>query len=151
MLVIVWVTFLFGSGLPILFPIAFFGLVVLYVTNRVMLAYLCRRPPSYDEKMNETTITLLNFAPWLYVTVGAWVYSNPATFYNHVEPMTGSMIFMPSNHYFTDFWNRITPGSVFFVFLLFLLVIWLLRLTCGCCRISWCLSVPERVDRMPVQ
>ena len=76
MLVIVLITFLFGSGLPILFPIALFGLIVLYTTNRLSLAYLCRQPPSYDEKMNSTTVSLLSFAPFLYVIMGAWVYSN---------------------------------------------------------------------------
>lgn len=76
MLVIVWIAFMFGSGLPILFPIALFGLIILNGTNRVTLAYLCKQPPVYDEKMNLTTIRLLALAPWLYVGVGAWVYSN---------------------------------------------------------------------------
>ena len=48
MLVITWVTFLFAPGLPILFPIALFGMILLYATNRVTLAYYNRRPPVYD-------------------------------------------------------------------------------------------------------
>lgn len=76
MLVITWVTFLFAPGLPILFPIALFGMVVLYVTNRIGLAYFNRRPPGYDSKMNENTISILGFAPILYACVGSWVYSN---------------------------------------------------------------------------
>mmetsp|Transcript_41815 Transcript_41815/g.55128 ORF Transcript_41815/g.55128 Transcript_41815/m.55128 type:complete len:173 (-) Transcript_41815:881-1399(-) len=35
MLVINWVSFLFAPGLPILFPIALFGMIVLYCTSRV--------------------------------------------------------------------------------------------------------------------
>jgi len=98
MLVIVWVTFLFGPGLPILFPIALFGLIVLYTTNRLSLAYLCRQPPTYDEKMNSTTVSLLRVPPFLYVVMGAWVYSNQQTFYNKVQPNTGDSVFMPSSH-----------------------------------------------------
>lgn len=40
MLVITWITFMFAPGLPILFPIGLFGLITLYVTNRLCLAYL---------------------------------------------------------------------------------------------------------------
>ena len=76
MLVITWVTFLFGPGIPILFPIALFGMIVLYLTNRVSLAYFNRRPPGYDNKMNEMTLKLLGFAPIFYVLMGFWVYSN---------------------------------------------------------------------------
>ena len=76
MLVITWVTFLFAPGLPILFPIALFGMIVLYVTNRYQLAYFNRRPPIYDQKMNLTAIKMLAIAPLLYILVGAWIYSN---------------------------------------------------------------------------
>ncbi len=76
MLVITWITFMFGPGLPILFPIGLFGLIMLYVTDRVSLAYLNRQPPVYDLKMNDTTIGMLKFAPILYMLVGSWVYSN---------------------------------------------------------------------------
>ena len=67
---------MFGAGMPILFPIGLLGLCILYCTNHVTLAYLCKTPPVYDEKMNMTTILLLQMAPLLYVTVGAWVFSN---------------------------------------------------------------------------
>jgi hypothetical protein len=76
MLVITWITFLFAPGLPILFPIALFGMCILYSTNRITLAYFNRRPPVYDQKMNETTLKMLGFAPLLYIGMGAWVYSN---------------------------------------------------------------------------
>lgn len=76
MLVITWVTFLFAPGLPILFPIALVGMIILYVTNRLSLAYYNKRPPVYDYKMTQTTLKMLGFAPILYVCVGAWLYSN---------------------------------------------------------------------------
>ena len=39
MIVLTWVCFMFGPGVPVLFPITLFGLVLLYYTNRVNLAY----------------------------------------------------------------------------------------------------------------
>ena len=48
MLTLTWVTFLFAPGMPILFPIALIGMVVLYTTDRLAVAYWCRRPPIYD-------------------------------------------------------------------------------------------------------
>ena len=98
MLVITWCTFLFAAGLPILFPIAAFGMIVLYITNRLSLAYWNKRPPVYDYKLNETTIQMLSFAPVLYICVGAWVYSNQQTFYNRVQANKSTSIFMPADH-----------------------------------------------------
>ena len=76
LLMFTWVTFLFAPGMPILFPIALVYMIVLYTTDRLALAYWYRRPPVYDEKMNETTITLLSFAPFLYSGMACWLYSN---------------------------------------------------------------------------
>ena len=46
-LVVVYVTFLYGAGLPVLFPIAFFSLLGLYIVERLMMAYSYRMPPMY--------------------------------------------------------------------------------------------------------
>ena len=150
MLVIVWIAFLFGSGLPILFPIGLFRLVVLYVTNRFTLAYLCRAPPVYDEKMNMTTIKLLKMAPLLYVCVGAWIFSNQQTFYNTVTPNTGQDIFMPSSHKFSDFWEKLSPGSIFVVYIFMLLIIALSKLCIKYCRRLQGCDLPKRVKDIQV-
>lgn len=44
-MVVVYVTFLFGPGLPILFPIAYLSLLGLYIVERLMMAYSYRKPP----------------------------------------------------------------------------------------------------------
>mgnify|MGYP001626742811 CR=1 FL=1 len=76
MLTITWVTFLFAPGMPILFPIALIGLLLLYTTNQYMLAKQCKKPPVYDETMTKTTLKVLKIAPYLYAMMGAWLYSN---------------------------------------------------------------------------
>ena len=38
-MVVVYVTFLFGAGLPILFPIAYVSLLGFYITEKLCMAY----------------------------------------------------------------------------------------------------------------
>jgi hypothetical protein len=45
---IVFVTFMYGFGLPILFPVAIFAFVILYFIEKTMLYYSYRVPPMYD-------------------------------------------------------------------------------------------------------
>ena len=78
--------------------------------------------------MNHTTIKLLGFAPILYAGCGAWVYSNQQTFFNKVEPNTDQNIFMPAGHAFDDFWTELNPGSVFFVYLMILVCLWVVKM-----------------------
>lgn len=47
-LTVVYVTFLFGPGLPILFPVALISLINLYVTERLCMAYSYEKPRMYD-------------------------------------------------------------------------------------------------------
>lgn len=121
-LVITWVTFLFGPGLPILFPLAFLGMIILYCTNRLTLAYFHRRPPVYDQRLNETTLYLLRFAPLLYTFMGAWVYSNQQTFRNKVTANTNGEPFMQSQHTVDEFFTQVNPGTVFIGYIILVLV-----------------------------
>lgn len=51
MLVIVFVTFMFGFGIPILFPIATASLFILYRVEKYMMYYFYRLPPMYEERI----------------------------------------------------------------------------------------------------
>lgn len=73
---IVFVTFMYGAGLPVLFPIALFSLIVLYTIERLLVAYSYKQPPMYDDKLNKSTINMLMFAPILYCAFGYWMFSN---------------------------------------------------------------------------
>ena len=145
MLVITWVTFLFAPGIPILFPIALLGMIILYCTNRISLAYFNRRPPVYDQKMNKTTLKLLGVAPLLYICMGAWVYSNQQTFTNVVTTNKNSDLFMDSDHHFSCFWEQLTPGSVFLVYIFFVVVLICWRVSITFCKIERCFSFPMKI------
>ena len=99
-IVICWVTFMFGPGLPILFPIGLFGLIVLYCTSRIQLAYFSKRPPAYGLEMSQIVIKMLRIPPLLYVFTGIWLYSNQQVFEDRVLPMTDSTLMMDSGHHF---------------------------------------------------
>lgn len=49
---ICFVTFMYGFGIPLLFPIAVFSLTILYFVEVSMLFYSYRMPPMYDERLS---------------------------------------------------------------------------------------------------
>ena len=55
-LVQVFVSFMYGMFIPILFPITLFGIFNMYVVERLCLAYYFRQPPLYDAKLNLAAI-----------------------------------------------------------------------------------------------
>lgn len=46
---IVWVTMMYGVGLPILFPIAAFNFFNQYVCERITVTYQVKLPPALDD------------------------------------------------------------------------------------------------------
>jgi hypothetical protein len=67
---------MYGYGIPMLFPVAFFSLVTLYLIEKAMIYYSYRAPPMYDEKLNNAVLDLLLYAPVLYMAFGFWFASN---------------------------------------------------------------------------
>ena len=98
---IVFVTFMYGFGMPILFPIAAFSFAVLYLCERSMLFYAYRLPPMYDHRLSESVLNKLNFAPCLFLFFGYWMVSNQQLLSNaNLSPVaTGSSI-PKTNHLF---------------------------------------------------
>ena len=71
-----YITFMYGFGMPVLFPIAMLSFLVLYVVEKVMLFYGYIIPPMYDERLSNDVLTKLQFAPLLYIAFGYWMASN---------------------------------------------------------------------------
>ena len=69
---VVFSTFTHGLALPILFPIAAFSMFNFYVCERYLFAYFYRKPPLFDNKMNERALTLLAYAPVFLLAFGYW-------------------------------------------------------------------------------
>lgn len=86
----VFVSFFYGMFLPVLFPICLFGLINMYVTERLCMAYYYRQPPMYDEKLNKRAIRILKLAPVFMFFLGYWALGNRQIFFNEAKPVTHS-------------------------------------------------------------
>jgi hypothetical protein len=73
---VVYVTMMYGVGMPLLFPIAAANLFTQWICERIALAYLVKLPPALDQKLTVNAITLLKWAPLLLLFNGYWMLSN---------------------------------------------------------------------------
>lgn len=73
---IVFITFMYGFGIPILFPIACVSFIVLYLVEKLLLFYGYRLPPMYDERLSQDVLNKIQFAPVLFLSFGYWMVSN---------------------------------------------------------------------------
>jgi hypothetical protein len=73
---IAFVTMMYGMGLPILFPIAALSFFTLYCMEKILLHYVYREPPMYDEKLNKNALAILTYCPILFLAFGYWMLSN---------------------------------------------------------------------------
>lgn len=71
-----FVTFMYGFGVPVLFPYAVFTFVVLYFVEKTMLFYSYRLPPMYDERLSQSVLNKLQFAPLVFLGFGYWMVSS---------------------------------------------------------------------------
>lgn len=67
---------MYGLGLPILFPIAAVSLLVLYMVEKLMVYYSYRQPPMYDERLNNNVLSIMTYAPLLFLSFGYWMFSS---------------------------------------------------------------------------
>jgi len=79
-----FISFMYGAGLPVMFPICFVSVIVLYMVERLCVAYSYKQPPMYDDKLNKSTLNMLYFTPLLYGMFGWWMYTNKQFFDNEV-------------------------------------------------------------------
>ena len=81
----VFVTFMYGLAIPLLFPIAAIYFIVLYTVEKLCITYYYKKPPMYDEKLNESAIGTLKWAPVFMMIFGFWIMSNNQLFHNYVH------------------------------------------------------------------
>jgi hypothetical protein len=108
---IVFITMMFGAGLPRLFPIAAVSFIVLYLLEKYMLYYVYKSPPAYDEKLNNSVLSNLSFSPLLLLSFGYWMFSNKQLLqrYDELQPIAKSSITFNAEHY----WHEcITPAGI---------------------------------------
>jgi hypothetical protein len=72
MLNILFITMMFGTALPILFPIAMISYSVLAFQDVFLLVYFAKAPPTYDENLNLRVLQMMRLAPIFLLGFGFW-------------------------------------------------------------------------------
>lgn len=78
----IFVTFTFGFGIPILFPICAVSMLVEYVVTVTRLYWQYRIPPAFDEKLAQQVLSQLKWAPFIFVIFGYWMASSKQLYSN---------------------------------------------------------------------
>ena len=92
----VYVAFMYGLMMPIIFPIVMVGIFNLYVMERLTLAYYYRQPPMFDEKLNNRALSLLQGAPIPMFLLSYWAFGNTQMFFD-TSPEVGTHGQQPSD------------------------------------------------------
>lgn len=120
---IVYLTCMYGVGMPILFPLAALNFVNAYICERIVVAYFMKQPPALDDKLTKNALEMIKYAPLLMLFNGYWMISNQQIFkntYSFIEDTTKRMI---SQHYFTWDVNWATPALLMCGASIFLILI----------------------------
>lgn len=78
----VYCCFMFGLQIPIVFPLAFFGILNKYIVERIAITYWYRMPPFYNDKLSKIAMKILMFAPILMFITSYWAFGNKQIFEN---------------------------------------------------------------------
>lgn len=96
---IVWITMMYGVGLPILFPVACFNFFNQYICERILVCYTVKLPPALDDQLTNNALSKIAWAPLLFLMNGYWMLSNPEIFQNRWEYIQTSVESMKSQHF----------------------------------------------------
>lgn len=72
MLNVVFVTFMYGAAIPILFVVAMASFAVFYCLERIILAYSSAKQPTFEDQINDSTLDFMMWAPLLFLGNGFW-------------------------------------------------------------------------------
>lgn len=75
---------MYGTALPILYPIVLWAFFVLYTLERLLVCYYYKQPPAFDEKMTMSALNMLMWAPIVYMMISYWFLGNNQIFDNLV-------------------------------------------------------------------
>jgi len=95
---ITFVCFMYGLAIPLLFPICLLGFTVLYTMEKLTITYFFRKPPMFDEKLNESAIRKMKYAPIFMMFFGYWCMSNVQLFTNKSGEIVSTLVPVDTFH-----------------------------------------------------
>lgn len=98
----IYISFMYGLFIPVLFPIAAFGILNMYIVEKVALLYYFRKPPMYDDKLQKESIKVLKNAPIAMFIMGYWAMGNTSVFFGEKSFRSHNNNVMDPQHYLID-------------------------------------------------
>jgi hypothetical protein len=83
---VVFVTMMFGAGLPLLYPIASATMFIYYAVEKFKLAYWYKKPPMFNNLISEDTFNWLEWAFFLNIWISFWMLSSDNLYFNLADP-----------------------------------------------------------------
>ncbi len=71
-----FVCMMYGSALPILYPIGLVAFIVLHMIERMQICYFYKQPPAFDELITMSSMRILAYAPLVCMAFSYWYLSN---------------------------------------------------------------------------
>jgi hypothetical protein len=96
---------MYGLFIPILFPIAAFGIFNMYIVEKGGLLWYYRRPPMYDDALQRYALEYMKYAPIMMFLFGYWAHGNTGIFFNEVAKTTHYNDVPDPLHPLIDFFN----------------------------------------------
>jgi len=96
---IMYITMMYGLGMPLLFPVAAFNFANQYLCERIVVAFCVRQPPALDDKLTKNALDKLKWSPILFLFNGYWMLSNRQIFENKWSFIENTADKMKSEHY----------------------------------------------------
>jgi hypothetical protein len=95
---VAYITMLYGLGMPILFVIAALKYFNSYVSERIVVSYFAKQPPTINDSMSKNALNWLKYSPLLFLLNGYWMMSNRQMFHNEWSTIPNSASTMVSHH-----------------------------------------------------
>lgn len=94
----------YATGLPIMMPLAFAALSIVFFVDRLMLLRFNQKPPQMGDEVMQIVLKLLPFAGIIRLAFGCWMYSSPDIF--------GVSLSTPILDYYNDWLSSIMSSAV---------------------------------------
>jgi hypothetical protein len=113
----VFVAFTHGLAIPMLFPITILGILNSYIAEKLQFAYFYKQPPLLDNELNYQALTLLIYAPIIFLMKSYWLLGNTQMFFDGVTPIIEASEIMNPKHFLFDLTNGVNSTLMILIFL----------------------------------
>lgn len=143
-LLIVFVTAMYGVGMPLLFPVAAFNFCNQFLCERIMACYQVKLPPALDDRLTNNMLSMMKWAPLIMLFNGYWMLSNRQIFANtwSYVPNSASSTSMKSDHFITFSVNWAIPVLLMALCAVFLILF--IRIVPNDIRMKWGFSLQQK-------